>query len=203
MKPEHPKVFRWRQTRAAFTVAACATALVLPSGTALAGSGGVGTGGTGDGDGGQTVAGDKAKLRANGKAIAPASAPARVKRAIEAANRIDDKGYKWGGGHGDWEDSGYDCSGAVSYTLGPKGADLIKSPMASGSYIRWASKGKGKWITTYANSGHMFVVIAGLRFDTSQPDDGERGPGWSKDVQKGMSWNGAPQASSARHKGRL
>ena len=169
---------------------------MLPA-TALGGGGGISTGG---GDGGKTTTGDKAKLRDNGKAIAPASAPRAVKRAIDAANEIDDKPYKYGGGHSSWRDSGYDCSGAVSYVLGPKGAGLIDSPMPSGSFTRWGSQGKGKWITTYANSGHMFVVIAGLRFDTSQPDDGKSGPGWSKDISKGFA---NVSRSAARHKGRL
>ena len=190
------KTFR-RTARLAVTVAACATALTLPT-SALAG-GGIGTGAGGGGDS-ETVPGDKAKLRANGKAIAPASAPRRVKEAIEAANRIDDKPYRYGGGHGSWNDRGYDCSGAVSYTLGPKGAGLIDSPMPSGSFTRWGNSGKGKWITTYADSGHMFVVIAGLRFDTSQPDDGRSGPGWSKDVSKGFA---NVSRNAARHKGKL
>ena len=189
--------FRMRTGRIA-GLAACTLALAVP-GQALADGGGVGTGG-GGGGGTQETSGAKAKLKANGKAIAPASAPQAVKDAIAAANRIDDKGYKWGGGHGDWEDSGYDCSGAVSYTLGPKGAGLIKSPMASGGFVNWANKGKGNWITTYADSGHMFVVIAGLRFDTSMPDDGDRGPGWSTDVGQGFA---NVSKSAARHKGSL
>lgn len=187
-----------RRRRALITIAACAGALVLPS-SAVAGSGGVGTGG-GGGGGGKTVAGDKAKLRSNGKAIAPASAPPRVKKAIEAGNRIDKYPYRLGGGHGSFNDNGYDCSGAVSYVLGPKGAGLIKSPMVSGDFARWGKGGKGKWITTYGDSGHVFVVIAGLRFDTSQPDDGRSGPGWSKDVSKGYA---NVSRNAARHKGNL
>ena len=181
---------RWRVAAAG----ACVAALALPS-TAIAGGGGVGPG-----DGKRTVSGDKAKLRANGKAIPPESAPARVKRAIRAGNRIDDKPYKWGGGHGSWRDSGYDCSGAVSYVLGPKGARLLDRPMASGGFANWGSKGKGKWITWYGDSGHVFVVIAGLRFDTSQPDDRESGPGWSKSVRKGFA---NVSRKAARHKGRF
>jgi hypothetical protein len=184
--------------RAGYAVAAAAftAALAVPATPALA-DGGIGTGGSSSEE---TTSGDRAKLRANGKAIAPASAPRRVKAAIEAANRIDDKPYRYGGGHGSWNDSGYDCSGAVSYVLGPKGAGLIDSPMPSGGFTNWGSQGKGKWITTYANSGHMFVVIAGLRFDTSQPDDGRSGPGWSKDISKGFA---NVSKSAARHKGNL
>jgi hypothetical protein len=184
-----------RKPHRAAALAACAVAALALPATSVAG-GGIGTGG----GGGQTTSGSKAKLKANGKAIAPASAPRRVKEAIEAANRIDDKPYKYGGGHGSWNDNGYDCSGAVSYVLGSKGAGLINSPMPSGSFAKWGSKGKGNWITTYANSGHMFVVIAGLRFDTSQPDDGRSGPGWSKDVSKGFA---NVSKSAARHKGSL
>jgi hypothetical protein len=159
---------------------ACAL-LALPGAGAMAAGGGIGTGGDDP-----TVAGERAKLKRNGQAVAPASAPQRVKDAIAAANRIEDKPYKWGGGHGSWRDSGYDCSGAVSYALGKPGARIVKSPMPSGSYARWGKPGKGKWITVYANGGHMFVVIAGLRWDTSMPDDGNRGPGWSKDVKAGF-----------------
>lgn len=188
------RTFRTRRRLRAAAIAACATAaLALPT-TALGGGGGISTGG-----GEQTTSGDKAKLRANGTAIAPASAPRRVKAAIEAANRIEDKPYKYGGGHGSWEDSGYDCSGAVSYALGPRGAGLIDSPMASGGFVNWGSSGKGKWITTYANSNHMFVVIAGLRFDTAATQGD--GPSWSRDVRAGMSWSGAPDRP--RHKGNL
>jgi hypothetical protein len=187
--------FRWRLAAAG----ACAVALALPAG-ALADGGGINTDGGGGGGDTKTVSGDKAKLKANGKAIPPESAPRRVKRAIEAGNRIDDKPYKYGGGHSSWRDSGYDCSGAVSYVLGDKGARILNSPMPSGSFANWGSKGKGKWITWYANSGHMFVVIAGLRFDTSQPDDGKSGPGWSKDISKGFA---NVSRDAARHKGRL
>lgn len=182
--------------KAVATLAAVATLLALPTAIAPAsGGGGIGTSTGSDGP-----TGTKAKLRANGKAVAPASAPPRVRRAIDAANHIDKFPYRLGGGHGSWNDSGYDCSGAVSYVLGPKGAGLIDRPMVSGDFARWGSRGKGEWITTYGDSGHVFVVIAGLRFDTSQPDDGKSGPGWSKDISKGF-YN--VSKSAARHKGRL
>ena len=128
----------------------------------------------------------KARLRPNGKAVPPEGAPAAVRRAIRAANRIDRRRYCWGGGHGRWRSRCYDCSGAVSYVLGPHGAGLIRRPMTSGELRRWGRRGKGRWITVYANRRHAFLVIAGLRFDTSQPDDGRSGPGWSKDVRKGF-----------------
>ncbi len=115
----------------------------------------------------------KAKL-VNGKAIAPANAPKRVVQVIKAANKIRNKPYKWGGGHGRWNDSGYDCSGAVSYAL--HGAGILDSPLFSTLFMKWGEAGRGQWITVYANPGHAYVVIAGLRFDTSGP--GERGPRW-------------------------
>jgi len=183
--------FRTRTVRIA-GLCACALALVIP-GQALA-DGGVGTGGDG---GDRETSGAKAKLKANGKAIAPASAPRRVKDAIDAANRIDKYRYEYGGGH---RARGYDCSGAVSYVLGPKGARILSSPMTSGGFAGYGRKGKGNWITWYGDSGHVFVVIAGLRFDTSMPDDGDSGPGWSKDVSQGFA-NVSKKA--ARHKGSL
>ncbi len=134
----------------------------------------------------------KARL-VNGKAIAPASAPARVKRVIAWANRIRNKPYLWGGGHASFKSSGYDCSGAVSYAL--RGGRFIKSPMASGGYMNWKQRGQGKWITVYSNPGHMYMVVAGLRFDTSMtPGDG---PGWSKSMRS------TPGSFSARHPGRF
>lgn len=116
-----------------------------------------------------------AKLRANGRtARAPKSAPAPVRKMIRAANSITRKPYKWGGGHGKWNDRGYDCSGAVSYVL--RAGGLLTYPMVSGGLAKWGKSGKGRWIQIYANKGHVFMVIAGLRFDTS--GYGERGPRW-------------------------
>lgn len=129
------------------------------------------------------------KKRTRYVAVAPAGAPQAVKRAIAAANKIDKKKYYYGGGHKSntkIDSRGYDCSGTVSYVLGPKGADIMSAPMPSGPMMKWGKKGKGNWITVYAHGGHAFVVIAGLRFDTSMPDDGQSGPGWSADVNKGL-----------------
>ena len=123
--------------------------------------------------------GDKAVIGPDGRtAIPPENAPQPVKDAIAAANRITDKPYRYGGGHGQWEDSGYDCSGAVSYAL--HGGDLLDQPLDSSGLARWGKAGAGEWITVYANSGHAYVVIAGLRFDTSAYNDsgGEKGPRW-------------------------
>ncbi len=108
------------------------------------------------------------------RAKAPKGAPRIVRRAINAANRLTRKPYKWGGGHARFKDSGYDCSGAVSYVL--RAIGRLDGAMVSGSLKRWGIKGEGKWITVYANKGHVFMVIAGLRFDTS--GYGERGPRW-------------------------
>ncbi len=111
------------------------------------------------------VAGTQAKLLPDGTAAAPASAPRAVQEAIWAANRLQDKPYKYGGGHAKIEDTGYDCSGTVSYAL--HHADLLKSPLPSGPFMRWGAKGRGKWITVYAHQGHAYAIIAGLRLDTS------------------------------------
>ena len=139
-------------------------------------------GGTRGGNGGAMAGemdehngGEKAVLSDDGKtAIAPAGAPQEVKDAIDAANEITDKPYRYGGGHGRFKDSGYDCSGAVSYAL--HGAGLLDRPLDSTGFMRWEEAGKGEWITVYANSGHAYVIIAGLRFDTS--GKGEKGPRW-------------------------
>jgi len=116
----------------------------------------------------------KARL-VNGRAIAPSNAPEAVRKVIAAANRIRTKPYVWGGGHARWWDRGYDCSGAVSYAL--HGASLIPSPMPSGPMEGWGLPGPGRWITVYANAGHAYAVIAGLRWDTAGNTSGT-GPRW-------------------------
>ncbi len=123
--------------------------------------------------------GDQAKLGDDGLAIAPEDAPEAVKQIIAAGNKIAKLPYKWGGGHGRWEDSGYDCSGSVSYAL--RGAGLLKSPLASYDYFGWGQSGKGQWVTISTNSGHMYMTVAGLRFDTS--GRGPRGSRWQKDMR--------------------
>ena len=120
--------------------------------------------------------GSKAVLTADGLAIPPADAPQAVKDVIEAGNRIATTPYRYGGGHGGWKDTAYDCSGSVSYAL--HGGDLLDSPMPSGSFTRWGEAGAGKWITIYAHSGHMYMVVAGLRFDTS--GRAQTGSRWQK-----------------------
>jgi len=130
---------------------------------ALRGRGDVGTAG----DSGSTLSAPagRARLLANGTAQAPSDAPQVVKDVIAAGNRIATKPYVFGGGHGRWEDRGYDCSGSVSYAL--HGGGLLSSSMPSGGFTSWGASGSGRWITVYANSGHMYMVVAGLRFDTS------------------------------------
>ena len=112
----------------------------------------------------------------NGRAIAPADAPLAVKQVIAAANKIRLKPYIWGGGHGRWWDRGYDCSGAVSFAL--HGGRLMASPLPSGPMMTWGAPGRGRWITIYANGGHAYMVVAGLRFDTAGNESGESGPRW-------------------------
>ena len=149
-------------------------ALLLAPASALAGSGGVGM--DPPAAGGANCKG-KARLLSNGDAAAPACAPRRVQRAIKAANRINDTKYVWGGGHGSFESKGYDCSGAVSYML--HGAGVLSTPLDSGSLAGWGNKRAGKWITIYANSGHVYATVAGLRWDTS----GGPGPRWHTDMR--------------------
>ena len=142
----------------------------------------------------------------NGIAIPPVGAPSRVKRAIEAANLIVRKPYIYGGGHKPYSakkakaaalDNGYDCSGTVSFAL--FGGKFLKSPLDSGSFMSWGQSGKGRWITVYTNPGHAYVVIGGLRLDTSGGDRlapeerrSGRGPRWRK-------YNRSPLGFTARH----
>jgi cell wall-associated NlpC family hydrolase len=109
--------------------------------------------------------GPRAKVLHDGSAVAPRDAPEAVKRVILAGNEIAKFPYKWGGGHGAWRDNGYDCSGSVSFALA--GAGFLNSPLTSGLFARWGEAGPGDWITIYANNGHVFMLVAGLRFDTS------------------------------------
>ena len=126
----------------------------------------------------------------NGRVIAPASAPTRVERVITAANRLVDKPYIYGGGHKPFVtgklDAGYDCSGAVSYAL--YGGRFLRSPLPSGAMMNWGDPGPGQWITVYAHASHAYVVIAGLRFDTSLRDPDAPGPGtgprWSRSLRE-------------------
>jgi peptidoglycan hydrolase CwlO-like protein len=117
-----------------------------------------------------------ATIDSNGDAIPPANAPLAVRGAIAAANQIDDLPYIWGGGHGSFTSSGYDCSGAVSYML--HGGGFLSSPLDSTGLEVWGDSGGGNWITVFANSGHAWAYVAGLRWDTGGPGGGN-GPRWS------------------------
>jgi hypothetical protein len=126
-----------------------------------------------------TVAGSRAVLR-NGVAYAPSNAPANVKAAIWAVNTIRHKPYHWGGGHGSFNDSGYDCSGTVSYALHHAGA--LNQPLPSSDLLRYGERGRGRWITVYSRRGHTFAMIAGLRLDTTDFRYGsDVGPRWYTD----------------------
>lgn len=139
----------------------------------------------------------------DGLAIPPASAPQRVKDVVAAANQIVSKPYVYGGGHKPFArlarklDRGYDCSGAVSHAL--YGGRFLASPLDSSSFMSWGAQGNGRWITVYTNPGHAYVVIAGLRFDTSRGDRSTMletrsgsGPRWRQ-------YNRSPRGFQARH----
>ncbi|HYH57604.1 MAG TPA: hypothetical protein VD790_00090 [Thermoleophilaceae bacterium] len=115
----------------------------------------------------------------NGIALPPIEAPEEVRLIIEAGNQIARTPYKWGGGHGKWLDHGYDCSGSVSFALANAG--LLAGPQASGALMGWGKPGKGKWITIYSNPGHVFMVVAGVRFDTS--GNRKTGSRWQSDMR--------------------
>ena len=108
---------------------------------------------------------NQAYALSNGVALPPLEAPEEVKQIIEAGNAIARTPYKWGGGHGRWKDTGYDCSGSVSFALAAAG--LLEGPLASGPLMSWGKAGRGKWVTIYANPGHVYLEVAGVRFDTS------------------------------------
>ena len=120
--------------------------------------------------------GPRARVLADGTAVAPDDAPEPVKRVIQAGNAIAKFPYKWGGGHGAWRDNGYDCSGSVSFALAAAG--LLNRPLTSGLFARYGEEGPGDWITIYANDGHVFMLVAGLRFDTS--GRGRAGTRWQE-----------------------
>ncbi len=127
------------------------------------------------------VGGSRAVLR-NGIAYAPSNAPDRVKSAIWAVNTIRRRPYVWGGGHGSFNDRGYDCSGTVSFALHHAG--LLNSPLPSNDLMRYGERGRGRWFTIYSRRGHTFAVIAGLRLDTTDLRyGGDVGPRWHNDFR--------------------
>jgi cell wall-associated NlpC family hydrolase len=113
-------------------------------------------------------------LKRRGRRSGSSGLPSTVRRVIRAANRIAGKPYRYGGGHGRWNDTGYDCSGSVSYAL--HGGGLLKAPMTSGGLMSYGSAGKGRWITIYAQPGHVYMIINGRRYDTTGRD--ETGSRW-------------------------
>jgi hypothetical protein len=125
---------------------------------------------------------DAAALGSGGLDTVPPAAPARVAAIINAANSVARKPYVYGGGHGrladeTFVDTAYDCSGSVSFALAAAG--LLDSPMDSSALARFGRAGPGRWVTIYANAGHAFMTVAGLRFDTSGRDAG--GSRWQTD----------------------
>ncbi len=118
------------------------------------------------------TAGESAEFISESQASVPSAAPAAIAAAIEAANSIATTPYIWGGGHGSFESSGYDCSGAVSFAL--HGGGFLESPLDSTGLETWGEPGPGKWITVYGNAEHAWMIIAGLAFDTV----GGPGPRW-------------------------
>lgn len=130
----------------------------------------------------------------DGRALAPPYAPPAVKEVIAAANRIDGRPYVWGGGHLGWRSEGYDCSGAVGYAL--HGAGMLDVTMVSGQLADWGLPGTGRWITIYANAEHVYMQIAGLRFDTRDDLPGVSGPRWHEELAEGRDF-------AARHPGGL
>jgi cell wall-associated NlpC family hydrolase len=124
---------------------------------------------------GSTTTAVRAAVAGGGRAQTPGGAPDVIGRIISGGNAIAKFPYIWGGGHGSFVDSGYDCSGSVSYALAAAG--LLDSPLVSGQFAKWGAAGPGKWVTIYANDGHVFMYVAGLRFDTSGRD-GPFGSRW-------------------------
>jgi peptidoglycan hydrolase CwlO-like protein len=131
--------------------------------------------------------GQEVEVISESEASAPASAPQAVKEVVAAANSIATTPYIWGGGHGSFESSGYDCSGAVSFAL--HGAGLLESPLDSTGLSTWGEPGPGEWITVYGNAGHAWMVVGGVSFDTS----GGAGPRWHDP------WASSPEGFVARH----
>jgi hypothetical protein len=111
----------------------------------------------------------------------PASVPSIVRGVIAAGDRIATKPYKFGGGHAQFDDTGYDCSGSVSYAL--HGGGLLDSSLTSGGFMSWGAPGKGRRITIYASPGHVYMVVDGRRFDTTGRNE------------TGSRWQGTGRAS--------
>jgi cell wall-associated NlpC family hydrolase len=129
---------------------------------------------------------EEAYIGEDGLAVAPASAPEEVKAIIAAGNEIATAPYKYGGGHGRWRDSGYDCSGSVSYVL--HAAGLLDTPLDSSGFMSYGEPGRGTWVTIRSNPGHAYMIVAGLRFDTSaRRATGNR---WSEEMRSARGYRG-------------
>jgi peptidoglycan hydrolase CwlO-like protein len=115
-------------------------------------------------------------INTGGMVQPPPGAPAAVREVIAAGNAIATLPYVYGGGHASFHADGYDCSGSVSYALAAAG--LVTSPMVSGDFETWGDPGPGRWITVYANAGHVWMEVAGWRFDTVALAEG--GTRWSR-----------------------
>jgi cell wall-associated NlpC family hydrolase len=113
---------------------------------------------------GMSASPNQATLTPDGLAVAPIDAPAAVQEVIAAGNEIARLPYRYGGGHMTYEDTAYDCSGSISYVFAA--AHLLDQTVVSGQLENWGDPGPGKWITVFANAGHTFMYVAGLRFDT-------------------------------------
>jgi peptidoglycan hydrolase-like protein with peptidoglycan-binding domain len=129
---------------------------------------------------------EEAYLTADGVAVAPDSAPDEVKAIIEAGNAIATKPYKYGGGHGRWNDTGYDCSGSVSYVL--HAAGLLERALDSTEFMSWGESGRGTWVTIRTNPSHAYMIVAGLRFDTSARK--QTGSRWSEQMRSASGYRG-------------
>jgi hypothetical protein len=142
------------------------------------------------------VPGTKAVLLPDGSAAAPADAPPQAQKAVWAANSLQDKPYRYGGGHASFVDSGYDCSGTISFAF--KAAGVLKTPLDSSSFMGWGDGGPGQWLTAYAHSGHAYAVIAGLRLDTSAgyTRSSRRARGSSKAAERGPRWRPSRRPSA-------
>lgn len=127
-----------------------------------------------------------ATIDADGRAVAPASAPKAVRQIIAAGNRIAATPYVYGGGHGSFTASGYDCSGSVSYAL--HAAGLLGIPLDSGGLMSFGSPGRGDWVTVRANASHAYLIVAGVRFDTSGAE--RRGSRWTPSLSSASGFTG-------------
>jgi cell wall-associated NlpC family hydrolase len=118
------------------------------------------------------ASGQRAEVTPEGQAAVPFNAPPVVATVVQAANEIAKTPYRWGGGHGAWRDKGYDCSGSVSFALAAAG--LLDGPLTSGGFLNYGKPGRGRWITLWTNEGHIFMEVAGIRYDTGGLRSGTR-----------------------------